>query len=837
VIALDVDGPEGVLSLAALEAVHGPLPPTLRQRTGSGGYHYFFQHPGGGRRVKNSVRALGPGLDVRGDGGYVVIAPATHWSGGVYEWLPGCDTVADAPEWFLEMVCERPAGPRAAPAATQGASPEIPRAAPAATQGASPYLEAALKGEAAAVLNTPTDCGRNNQLNKSAFSLGTLVDAGLPESVIRQALTSVALASGLGVAETEATLNSGLAAGMAAPRTVPDGRVRKARGTAETPHDPVTGEVIEDEINTETGESLKTASVKSTTVRPSVRLVGGNLPSIVDEAEISLVNGTNRLYQRNGCIVKPAWEKIKVVNYEDKAAPMKSVCAPRISTVDKWAVVEEFTRFVDFQKYRERTEDWGSTNCPDTIASVYMSRNGEWKLRELTGMIHAPTLRPDSSILEKEGYDQETGLLLDFIGAKFKPISSNPSRDEAIAAVGVLKRAIKDFPFVGPVDLSVALSGFLTVLIRRSLPTAPLHGFTAPTAGSGKSYLADMASIIATGRQVAVISQENNPEEFEKCLGSSMLSGDQIISIDNCQYPLGTAKLYQALTQTVLSIRILGKSENPPIMCNSSFFATGNNLSFLGDMTRRALICHLDPKCERPELRRFDCDALAYTYANRAEMVVAALTILRAYAVAGYPSQEVPLGSFERWSMVVRSALVWIGEADPVSSMDAGRNSDPELESITHVLTAWDRVIGEEPVMVRDVIGRASSDPDLLDALLSVSGDRGQINSKKLGKWLTKTKNRIVDNKRLITTSCKHNTLVWQVVGGVWGFRGISPNPNGNFAEQSKNIDVHDMVCENTYNSWNQTPENHKPPRPIVEHDGEEVGPADLGWTPEKSGF
>jgi hypothetical protein len=187
--------------------------------------------------------------------------------------------------------------------------------------------------------------------------------------------------------------------------------------------------------------------------------------------------------------------------------------------------------------------------------------------------------------------------------------------------------------------------------------------------------------------------------------------------------------------------------------------------------------------------------------------------------------------------MVVRSALVWIGEADPVSSMDAGRNSDPELESITHVLTAWDRVIGEEPVMVRDVIGRASSDPDLLDALLSVSGDRGQINSKKLGKWLTKTKNRIVDNKRLITTSCKHNTLVWQVVGGVWGFRGISPNPNGNFAEQSKNIDVHDMVCENTYNSWNQTPENHKPPRPIVEHDGEEVGPADLGWTPEKSGF
>jgi hypothetical protein len=96
-LVLDVDaasgGPE---SLAALEREHGPLPRTTRSRTGGGGMHVFFRYPAGDE-VRNSAGRLGPGLDVRGEGGYVVVPPSR--TRGAYEWLDR--TPLAGPSWLL----------------------------------------------------------------------------------------------------------------------------------------------------------------------------------------------------------------------------------------------------------------------------------------------------------------------------------------------------------------------------------------------------------------------------------------------------------------------------------------------------------------------------------------------------------------------------------------------------------------------------------------------------------------------------------------------------------------------------------------------------------------
>ena len=85
-VVLDVDVDKGgEESLRELEAEHGELPTTTIAVTGSGGMHYFFRHPG--VEMRNSAGKLGAGLDVRGDGGYVVAAPSNHASGGHYDWL------------------------------------------------------------------------------------------------------------------------------------------------------------------------------------------------------------------------------------------------------------------------------------------------------------------------------------------------------------------------------------------------------------------------------------------------------------------------------------------------------------------------------------------------------------------------------------------------------------------------------------------------------------------------------------------------------------------------------------------------------------------------------
>lgn len=104
---LDVDARHGgEQSVAALETEHGELPETPTSKTGGGGWHFYFKAPG--IKIKNSAGAIGPGLDIRGEGGFVVAPPSVHASGQSYTWLPGRGPgdvpMADMPPWLLAAV-------------------------------------------------------------------------------------------------------------------------------------------------------------------------------------------------------------------------------------------------------------------------------------------------------------------------------------------------------------------------------------------------------------------------------------------------------------------------------------------------------------------------------------------------------------------------------------------------------------------------------------------------------------------------------------------------------------------------------------------------------------
>lgn len=116
IVVLDVDPRHGGdESLSALARQHGPLPHTVQCLTGGGGVHIYFRYPG---PVKNSASLLGAGLDIRGDGGYVVAPPSTHISGGSYAWdvdaHPDDTPLADMPAWMMELLIERPGKAKAA---------------------------------------------------------------------------------------------------------------------------------------------------------------------------------------------------------------------------------------------------------------------------------------------------------------------------------------------------------------------------------------------------------------------------------------------------------------------------------------------------------------------------------------------------------------------------------------------------------------------------------------------------------------------------------------------------------------------------------------------------
>jgi putative DNA primase/helicase len=178
-------------------------------------------------------------------------------------------------------------------------------------------------------------------------------------------------------------------------------------------------------------------------------------------------------------------------------------------------------------------------------------------------------------------------------------------------------------------------------------------------------------------------------EETEKRLGSIVLSGIPMVSLDNCMHDLGGEFLCQIAERPVVKVRILGRSETPDCEVHTAVYATGNNITFRGDMVRRGLVCNLETLDERPELRRFKRNTLRQAGASRATYVAAGLTVMRAYLAAGAPEMCGPFGSYAEWSTMVRSPLIWLGEPDPVASIDTTQAEDPELADLRELGEWW----------------------------------------------------------------------------------------------------------------------------------------------------
>jgi hypothetical protein len=206
----------------------------------------------------------------------------------------------------------------------------------------------------------------------------------------------------------------------------------------------------------------------------------------------------------------------------------------------------------------------------------------------------------------------------------------------------------------------------------------------------------------------------------------------------------------------------------------TTLFANGNNIVIVGDLCRRVIRAQLDPKLEQPELRIFTGDPVATVLANRGAYVAAALTICRAYLAAGRPNPARRLASFEGWCDTVRSALMWLGQSDPVTSMSLSRADDPDRSALRELLSTWAEVIGtgkDFSMTLKEVIDLtvettpASSFtvptlrwPELNAAVRAVAGTdhrrvaggnhRRPPDAQGLGYWMRGAKNRIVGDYR-----------------------------------------------------------------------------------------
>jgi putative DNA primase/helicase len=392
---------------------------------------------------------------------------------------------------------------------------------------------------------------------------------------------------------------------------------------------------------------------------------------------------------------------------------------------------------------------------PDKVVEQIAGMLGEWPFPPLFGLITCPTLRSDGSLIDAEGYDRATGLAL-YKTVSVPDIPKSPTREDAERALKLLNELLTEFPFTNTASHAVALSQLMTPVVRGAFAVAPMHLTNAPEAGTGKSYLTDIASAISTGERCAVVSVSQNPEETEKRLVGAALAGYPIIDLDNVSERLEGDFLAQVTERPLLQLRRLGSSD--PIRIANAFtvFANGNNVAVVDDLVRRTVRCGMDANTENPEARAFSNDPLSMALRNRGQYIAACLTIARAYIAAGKPGRLTPLPSYEGWSDFVRCPIVWLGETDPVSTIIDTRGSDPVRRDRAAVFTAWRDELGlDNGYLASELIEHAENyRPQLHAALLAIAagqkGNTGRIESRRLGRWLTKNENTIAGNLKLV---------------------------------------------------------------------------------------
>jgi hypothetical protein len=483
---------------------------------------------------------------------------------------------------------------------------------------------------------------------------------------------------------------------------------------------------------------------------------------LADQAEQILSHSGDQIYQRSGCLVTIV---------ESKSSPKLQFSggarSVSVAVINQQSLQDRLSRLVRWQRLDNRTGTSRPCDPPKTMLDVLLSR-GTWDVPFLTGIIETPTLRIDGSILDKPGYDADTGLFFHPKGKVFPKINPAPTRDEAVKAFKNLCEIFSGFPFEEPHGRSVAMSAVLTALVRNSLRSAPMFAFSAPKMGSGKSLLADVVSLIASGVRCQMFSQPKNEDEEDKILTSCFLAGDRVVCFDNCDRVFKSDTMCIVLTQETWRNRLLGLNKILSFPTNVTFMATGNNLTFAGDISTRVIQCNLDPQCERPEERRFTINLFDHIPNHRGQLVVDAITILRAYHVAGRPDQGIKMfGRFEDWSNLVRSALVWVGESDPCISRQRVEDSDPVRTALKNILSIWYDTFAGRPMQISQVVKEAEmtadqGNDDLLTALADFAGDgKGRVSSRSLGRRL--------------------NSFVGRVEGGLKFWKG-NKGHGGNFS-------------------------------------------------------
>jgi len=422
--------------------------------------------------------------------------------------------------------------------------------------------------------------------------------------------------------------------------------------------------------------------------RPTIRL-GVDLFRVVNDAVAALAQAKT-LYQTTGRLVR-----VVRVEEADEGRTQATRGTPLISPLTPMALHSHLTEIARWESFDNRTQTWVPKE-PSKNAVLALAELMEWPgVPPIAGITEVPVMRADGTVLDKPGYDNATGYLYLSQGA-FEPIQEFPSQVDARAALTDLVEVWQDFPFKTEADRFIPIAALLTLVARPAITgNVPLIAFDAPLKGTGKTLAIDSVGVIATGRPSYKINWTGNEDEQEKQLNSYARLRTPLVNFDNANTPIRGAALERVLTSRGrVALRVLGSSTIEEHIWKTVIFVSGNQLKIASDMTRRTLRCRMVPRHERPSERPLDTfahnDLLSWCRQERERLIDSALTLLRAYVVAGKPRQDIGnRGGFEEWIELIAGAIKWAGGPDILTCWDHEDDDDEQRQAHVALLEWW----------------------------------------------------------------------------------------------------------------------------------------------------
>jgi hypothetical protein len=668
VVVIDVDPGADVSGL--------DLPGTVTALTGRpGAYHLYYLCA---EPLGNSSGKLGPHIDVRCDGGQVVFPGSVHPdTRALYTWAEGHEPwnveIAALPDGIIERLRTK-TKTRAAPKAPSPARAvgDIPAARSAGDipAKAKHYAQTAMKMELHAV-STAAAGGRNETLNKAAFSLGTLVGGGyLDGNEVEEALMAAAGACGLvgdpddGPEKTRNTVRSGLQAGMAQPRHI------------DPPDSAIGGRSFADDYILVPGphKDDQDKYFERSTAEFAADVLA-HLPE-------------NAIYRR------------AFIPGEIAGAPGKRRWS-ELGTDHMRIVVDrhmKLGRWVTSRESEEQVMLYQACNKDNAGLAVAHAQNAPG-VRDLHLMVAYPIYGPGFVRLQpgwRDGlYYDEPEDLRDLV----------PETDCEVIH-NVLHDLVVDFPFKTPADRENFFGLLLTPIVAPAIDgNRPMHLLNAPLERTGKSKLVnEVFGGIVTGRDTPSMQITEREEEREKRILAMLLQGETLMHLDNLPAFVDSPALASLLTTKWFIGRVLGHSRNASLLNNLTLVGTGNNVQASGEIAKRIVPIMIEPTSANPEARTDfqHPDIRAYVRERRRIVLECLLGLVENWLAAGKPLHADRLGGFEFWSETIGGILQVNGLRKwRTNEKDWRQAADPRGSEIEAFLRAWHENFNISPVEPR----------------------------------------------------------------------------------------------------------------------------------------